>query len=459
MSARKAWTDLEDDRPLKAVPTPRPQPRAPLRSDVALGTLFAGRFRIERFIARGGMGVVWEAIDTEAAGAGPGAGSEAFAGETQPARVALKIMTTLDDASPAAVERFRRESALVAALKGPHFPRVHASGVENGVPYLALELLEGETLQGKLARTKQLSPKECVSICRQICAALAEAHSLGVVHRDISPQNIFLLTSPLGAVKILDFGIAKHALFHAKLTEPGMLMGTPQYMSPEQIRKAQGVDARSDLWSTAAVLYRCLLGTPAFDGKSTNVLLRILTEAPAPPSTIANVGVAVDEFFETAFAKEPANRFPSAQALASLFEAALRALPSERPVSSIDDFAGSSDSAADDGGHTQIAQADYESYAGRASRWNGVATPPTGMAVLPKEVTMELEEGAMETWFPPARPHPRAAMPAIVPAPSAMPQINHAGEPRRARGGVPVPFVIGLMMLTSFVTWLLTAHR
>jgi len=430
---------LEESSHEGRIVTPPTRAAAEQRLELEPGKTFAGRFRIERFLAQGGMGTVWEATDTEA---------------TAPdsARIALKVMTTWGQASEKARERFRREIALVSGLVGPYFPRVVTQGFQGAIPYLALEFLEGETLAARLAKVGRLAPSECARVCDCVCAALAEAHSLGVVHRDVSPQNIFLLAD--GGLKILDFGIAKHTLFEAKLTEPGMLMGTPHYMSPEQIRKAQAVDARSDLWATAAVLYRCLLGRAAFEGKQGEVLVKILRDTPTTPSTILPVGEEVDSFFEMALAKDPGGRFHHAPALAAAFRSAVADLsdltprPSQAPVPR---------SLPPD--RTAVAEVGYESYAEHVDAWKSSAPPP------PAEPRQPGSDFPTRPGNAPVAPLLNEALGglAMPPLPLASPLTPSGVESGRPRGildwTIPVPVVFAIVLLTNFVTWLLVSRH
>ncbi|HTJ83881.1 MAG TPA: serine/threonine-protein kinase, partial [Polyangiaceae bacterium] len=311
-SVREAWDLLDDartvvrSRRLRHDETEEP-------GHLSIGSMFADRFRIEHFVARGGAGAVWEATDTRAP-----RGIE---------KVALKILTSWSQASASVLERFRREAEIASELSGPHFPRVVARGFDHDPPYLALELLEGETLAKRLVACGKLTPKECVEIAAGMAAALTEAHALGIVHRDISPTNVFLAKAPDATVKILDFGIAKRDVFDATLTESGMLMGTPHFMSPEQLQKAHTVDFETDLWGMGVVLYRCLLGRPPFLGRAAEVLLKIISEDPDVPSSFAVVGPDIDAFFRSALSKDPKARFPSARAMAAAFEAAAATLP------------------------------------------------------------------------------------------------------------------------------------
>jgi serine/threonine protein kinase len=319
---------------------------------IDVGTVVGGRFRIERHLARGGMGAVWEATDLEAS-------------EPSFARVALKTMTACTSADPEGHERFRREIALAQGLVGPHFPRVSGAGVENGMPYLALELLEGETLLARLEREERLPLETCRWLMSELCAALGAAHDLGIVHRDVTPTNIFLAAGPNGPeLKLLDLGIAKHELFSTKLTATGVLVGSPHYMSPEQVANV-GVGYRTDLWSAGVVVYRALTGRRPFPGDTGMAVLAAALRKPAisPSEVLPELGLDVDAFFLTALAKNASNRFVSAERMARAFEAATAHL-----VGAVSPVRGASANpdAADQS--TMIARDDYVSFAAVASQ-------------------------------------------------------------------------------------------
>jgi serine/threonine protein kinase len=276
--------------------------------------VFAGRFRVVRLIARGGMGAVWEARDLAA---------------LDPAleQVALKVMTPEKYAFGGAA-RFRREASIASALDAVYFPSVVAFDVHCPVPYIAFELLEGEPLANQLHDRGSFSVGECSRILRDVCSGLAVAHSFGVVHRDIHPRNLLLMREGEGLprVRILDFGIAKPTSQESKLTEPGMLIGCAHYMSPEQVRSGRAVGEQSDFWSIGAILYRCLLGRLPFPGALGEVLVAIAKHEPPRPSSFAPVGPVVDEFFRIALHKDASRRFCDGKAMVQAFEDATAGL-------------------------------------------------------------------------------------------------------------------------------------
>lgn len=269
------------------------------------GALIAGRYGLLRHLSKGAFGQVWRAED-----------------RTRGIEVALKLIPKL---GPQLWERFRREAAIADKLRGPHFAMPFDYGETADLAYFAMELLEGEDLARRLDREGRLPATVCIQLVDELAAGVDLAHRTGVVHRDLKPKNIFLLAGPGGAaVKILDFGIAKHAAIAARVTRTGILLGTPHYMSPEQIADVRSVGHRSDLWSLAAIAYRCLAGRRPFEGELSDLLYRITHGAFTPPTNLVpGLLPAVDAFFERALAKEPRARFESADALSKAFSAAL----------------------------------------------------------------------------------------------------------------------------------------
>src|SRR4051794_16170966 len=237
-------------------------------------TLIQGRYRLHELIGRGGMGEVWRALD-----------------ESLGRRVAVKCLKPAGQARDAGFtrilqERFRREARVAAALQHRGVTVVHDFGEHEGVLYLVMELLDGRNLLQVLEDTggRPLPLPDVTDIAEQVAAALAYTHAQGIVHRDLKPANIIRLTD--GAVKICDFGIARlgHDIgFTSRLTGSGVAMGTPHYMSPEQI-DASEADHRSDLYSLGCVLYELVTGAPPFDlGDAWSILVGHRDPQPVPP--------------------------------------------------------------------------------------------------------------------------------------------------------------------------------
>jgi serine/threonine-protein kinase len=274
-------------------PTGSPKQLAP-------GDVFAGKYRLERQVASGGMGFVWRAWNTQL-----------------DIPVAIKVMAASVADSPDFVARFELEAKVAAQVRNPHVVSIYEHGVHEGLPYMVMELLEGEDLSQRLKRERRLTMVATAHIVRDMCKALHRAHELAIVHRDIKPANVFLCRhGDEDLVKVLDFGIAKRTLGGRELTATGEMMGTPSYMSPEHIRASKHVDHRADLWSVSVIAYRALSGQLPFTGQILDVVDGILNSAAPAPSTFApDLSPAVDAFFARALARNLDDRFQSARDL------------------------------------------------------------------------------------------------------------------------------------------------
>ncbi len=280
-------------------------------SDLGQGSTVAGKYRLERLIGRGGMGSVWAArhlqLDT---------------------LVAVKFIDSVSDTKDARV-RFEREARAAAQLRSPHVVQILDHGIDDDErPYIAMELLEGEDLGERLRRTPKLSLQATATIVTQAAKALRRAHDGGVIHRDLKPGNIFLARFDEDeVVKLLDFGVAKLRYNEltpgVQMTQTGVIFGSPSYMSPEQARGNRVIDHRTDLWSLAVIVFRCITGTKPFEAGSIGDLVIKLCIDPLPmPAKIApELPPEMDQFFQRAFARDPERRFQSAAAMALEFEA------------------------------------------------------------------------------------------------------------------------------------------
>ncbi len=271
------------------------------------GTVIGGRYRLERPIARGGMGSVWAGRD-----------------EKLKRPVALKLMVSAYATSTDARTRFEREAMAVAKLNSPHVVQVYDYGIEGQRPYIVMELLEGEDLRARLRRRKRISLEAAGNIMAQTAKALSEAHAIGIVHRDLKPGNIFMVRQrEEKLIKVLDFGVAK--IDAAEVldadTKEGAILGTPQFMAPEQARGVSDVDQRADLWSLGVILFKALTGELPFNGTTAaDVIVKICTEnAPRATSLAPDLPVELDRFFSRALAREPEKRFPNARQMAMAF--------------------------------------------------------------------------------------------------------------------------------------------
>jgi eukaryotic-like serine/threonine-protein kinase len=255
----------------------------------------ADRYRIERELGRGGMATVYLAQDLR-----------------HHRRVALKVLRP--ELSPAlGADRFVREIAIAGRLQHPHILGLFDSGEAGGMLWYTMPYVEGESLRTLLQRDVQLSTDDAVRIAREVADALACAHAAGVIHRDIKPENI-LITA--GHAMVADFGIA-HALDVAggeRLTETGLAVGTPQYMSPEQARGGRAVDARSDVYALGCVLYEMLIGEPPFGGPTPQAVLARHSIDPVPSlrTVRSTIPASLETAVRRALAKVPADRYPDA---------------------------------------------------------------------------------------------------------------------------------------------------
>jgi serine/threonine-protein kinase len=232
--------------------------------------------------------------------------------------VAVKFMTTALVDSAAARERFAREARAAAALRSQHVVQILDYGVEGETPYIAMELLHGETLAASLGRHGRISLRAAAPIVVQIAKALGTAHRAGLVHRDLKPSNVFLaLKDEEEVVKLLDFGIAKTGAFQ-KLTAPGAVLGTMAYMSPEQARGSKTLDHRSDLWSLGVLVYRAVTGRFPFP-VSCDPAAPVGGEHRLPSPVGDDLPAHLDGFFARALATDPDRRFPSARELTEAF--------------------------------------------------------------------------------------------------------------------------------------------
>jgi len=269
-------------------------------------SLVAGKYRVERTLGAGAMGVVVAATHV-----------------TLGERVALKFLNPEMAKNAEVVARFLREAQSAARIRGEHVARVTDVGTtDDGIPYLVMEHLEGCDLGEWIEKKGPLGVELAVELVLQACEALAEAHAMGIVHRDLKPANLFVATRSDGSalVKVLDFGIAKLTkdAGPAQLTALGAVMGSPLYMSPELLSNAKGVDARSDVWQMGTILYEALAGQPAFDGRTlTEVIIAIGTQSPPSLRTLRpDVPEAIEKVVLGCLEKNPAQRLADVAAIA-----------------------------------------------------------------------------------------------------------------------------------------------
>jgi len=255
-----------------------------------------GKYDVLEVLGRGGMGIVYKAID-------PGIGRT----------VAIKMTTGAIGEDPEMLERFNREAQSVGKLQHPNIVTVYDLGVEDGHPYLVMELLDGESLDSLLHSRRSLSLEEKLDIVVQICNGVQYAHQRNVTHRDIKPANVMILKD--GTAKIVDFGIARTGV--QKLTRPGQLVGSFQYMSPEQINTAN-VDSRTDIFSIGVLLFQLIVGKLPFEGRDTGeMLMKVLHDStPSLNGLVKNCPPGLDDIVQRALAKDPEQRYQTAEDLA-----------------------------------------------------------------------------------------------------------------------------------------------
>ena len=270
------------------------------------GDVLGGKYAVERVLGAGGMGMVVAAKHVELG-----------------RRVAIKFMLQEAMTDPAHAERFLREARSAVRLESVHAARVLDVGrLGNGEPFIVMEYLEGRDLDAELQARGPLPPHVAVDYVLQVSEALAEAHGLGMVHRDVKLKNLFLTASVDGRplVKVLDFGLAKTLGPHGdvSLTATSSIFGSPQYMSPEQMRSTKAVDPRSDVWSLGVCLYELLTGRVPFDAPSVAEICAMVLKEPAPPPSqhVRGLPVELDDVVLKCLEKDIARRFQSVAELA-----------------------------------------------------------------------------------------------------------------------------------------------
>jgi len=274
-----------------------------------VGAVVCAKYRIERMIGRGGMGTVMLAhhlrLDED---------------------VALKFLNPQAMKKPDVVARFEREARAVVKLKSPHVTRVlDVEVAENGTPFIVMEYLEGQTLAGLVRGGAALPVELAVEYMLQACEAVAEAHAMGIVHRDLKPGNLFLTTGVDGSavVKVLDFGVSKFGNLDktsgAEIeTLPDAVVGSPPYMSPEQLRSSKQVDARTDIWALGVVLFEIVTGRMPFaaDNLHEHYTKLMLEDPPMPTQVRADLPAKLDAIVGKCLQREPQDRYANVGELA-----------------------------------------------------------------------------------------------------------------------------------------------
>ena len=387
------------------------------------GRVLNGRYRLIRTVGVGSQASVWI--------------GEHLALTTQ---VAVKLIDPELAKRPDARERFKREATAAAQLRSPHVVQILDHGIDGDQPFIVMELLEGEDLFQRLEKRHHLSIKDTSKIITQIARALTRAHAAGIVHRDLKPENIFLTHNDDDEiVKVLDFGVAKvrdAAKVTMQKTGVGTLIGTPHYMSPEQVKGIGEVDYRTDLWALGVLAYQCVTGELPFDSEGVGDLLIKITigDIPVPSKVLTGVPPAFDAWFARICDRDPARRFASARAaaealarIAGLVTGAGGPTAVPRPGASVPPPADPSKRASE----------------APAAAAKGTKAPAIGKAPPPPKVAPPAEEELDDDDWEDAEPVVSVAPPApsedeTVPLPS-IPKAMFAKPPAPAGAAIPPP--------------------
>ncbi len=400
---------------------------------IAPGTVLGGKYRVERVLGEGGMGIVAEATHVDLG-----------------SRVAVKFLLRHALENHDIVARFEREARSTASLQSDHVVNVTDVGrFDDGAPYMVMELLTGCDLASGLVRAGGKLPiAEAIAYATQACIGLGDAHDAGIVHRDVKPSNLFLHSrkDKRVVVKVVDFGIAKDiAATNTSLTQASSMMGSPKYMSPEQLRDSKSVDARSDIWSLGVVLFEMLAGRTPFEAESMAVLHAEILGS-RPPSLLdlrPEAPPALDAIVQRCLEKDPAARFGNMRELAGALaqltmitsavepsfvltsERILRAAPDPTPPTGFDAtaIADATPSHVTTGGRgqgpTPVALGSATGGSTNAGTQPSAGSNPS--RAVPMAIVAAAALVALALAFKPASPAPNAAPPAAAPAAEAPP--------------------------------------
>ncbi|TKD08947.1 serine/threonine-protein kinase [Polyangium fumosum] len=263
------------------------------------GHLVAGRFRVVRFLGEGAVSAVYEAVD-----------------DVRGQHVAVKLLHRELSQNTEIVQRFEREAEAASRIGSEHIVLVHGAGASPEGRFIVLEYLDGGTLADLLRKRRPLPVEEAASLVVQLLAGLSKAHALGIVHRDLKPANLFLVPGPQGGpfLKILDFGASKLTNAGQALTRTGAMVGTPMYMSPEQIRSSDKVDPRTDVYAAGVILYESVTGKVPFDVRNAvELAFRVVSQDPPPPEThLPSLDPELSAVIRRAMSRDPDARFQTA---------------------------------------------------------------------------------------------------------------------------------------------------
>ena len=404
--------------------------------------VLVGRYRLDERLGAGGMGSIWRAQHLVLA-----------------APVAVKLIDREAIPDEETMQRFMREAQSAATLRSPHVVQILDYGVDDKLPFIVMELLDGENLAQRLRRLTRLSSGDTARIVTHIGRAVARAHEAGIVHRDLKPENVFLIRNEDEEIaKVLDFGVAKVSVGalgvigeEGTRTRTGSILGTPYYMSPEQAQGNKTVDHRSDLWSLGVIAFECLTGKRPFysDGLGDLVLQICIRDIPVP-SDLGSVPVGFDAWFARAVARDPDARFQSARELTDALREVLGgdALWTTSEVSSSPDAAPNSqartrvDAAPDSRAPTLSADSNSQ------IRLTGVSLPADQHAATVASDSPPSSRGGI--------PHSRRAESAVI----AELLANAQSEPPRRRSGAGLVFsVAGIALAIGLAAGLVFMKR
>jgi serine/threonine protein kinase len=283
------------------------------KQELTTGSTFAGRYQIIEKLGSGGMGKVYKVLDKEVN-----------------AKVALKLVKPEIAADEKTIERFRNELKMARDIGHKNVCRMYDLNREKGSYYITMEYVSGEELKGMIRMMGQLSAGKAISIAKQVCEGLAEAHRLGVVHRDLKPQNIMI--DKEGNARIMDFGIAR-SLKAKGITEKGLIIGTPEYMSPEQA-EGKGIDHRSDIYSLGIILYEMVTGREPFEGETPlGIAMKHKSEIPKDPRELnTQIPEDLSKVILRCMEKDKENRFQNAEELLSELINIEKGIPTTSPL-------------------------------------------------------------------------------------------------------------------------------
>ncbi|MGE0784294.1 MAG: protein kinase [Sandaracinaceae bacterium] len=342
------------------------------------GVVIAEKYRIDRLLGEGGMGSVWVATNL-----------------VLEKRVALKVMGDAYSTRSEWKQRFFREGVAASRARHPGIVEVYDAGEHEGAPWMAMELLDGESLRERLERQRRLAPEEAVRIVTEALDALGAVHAVGIIHRDLKPDNLFLERTPKGErVKVLDFGIAKETAAVNALTAADAIIGTAHYLAPEQAKASRHVEPRTDLYAIGVILFECLSGAMPYEAATVPELIaKLYSEAPRDLGTLApHVPQELVRVVHACLAKDPAARPSDAHALARALEGAMgrgatgpmSSPPSAWARAGIPPTAGHAPSYGAVGGHTALLDPSTSPPgASTPITAPAVTSPPVGNAGMP----------------------------------------------------------------------------